>query len=113
MQLHNHTLESVSSAKYLGINLQSSLKWTQHTNNIVANANKNLGFLKRNLKTSNTKDCAFVWKESHQPVTFPSCGSIKQFKVFLGEFRTITISYLPFRTIVKIILETLKPPTQI
>jgi myo-inositol-hexaphosphate 3-phosphohydrolase len=38
--LHNHTLESVSSAKYLGIILQSDLKWTQHTNNIVANANK-------------------------------------------------------------------------
>ena len=52
--LHNHTLESVSSAKCLGITLQSDLKWTQHTNNIVANANKSLGFLKRNLKTSNT-----------------------------------------------------------
>jgi hypothetical protein len=52
--LHNYTLESVSSAKYLGITLQSGLKWTQHTNNIVANANKSLGFLKRNLKTSNT-----------------------------------------------------------
>jgi hypothetical protein len=50
--LHNHTLESVSSAKYLGITLQSDLKWTQHTNNIVANANKSLEFFKRNLKTS-------------------------------------------------------------
>jgi hypothetical protein len=30
------------------------LKWTQHANNIVADANKSLGFLKRNLKTSNT-----------------------------------------------------------
>jgi hypothetical protein len=37
-----------------GITLQSDLKWTQHANNIVANANKSLGFLKRNLKTSNT-----------------------------------------------------------
>jgi hypothetical protein len=38
-------LESVSSAKYLGITLQTDLKWTQHANNIVANANKSLGFL--------------------------------------------------------------------
>jgi hypothetical protein len=40
--LHNHTSESVSSAKYLGITLQSDLKWTQHANNIVANANKSI-----------------------------------------------------------------------
>ena len=42
--LHNHTLESVSSAKYPGITLQSDLKWTQHANNIVANANKSWVF---------------------------------------------------------------------
>jgi hypothetical protein len=41
-------------AEIQGITLQSDLKWTQHANNIVANANKSLGFLKRNLKTSNT-----------------------------------------------------------
>jgi hypothetical protein len=45
--LHNHTLESVSSAKYLGIILQSDLKWTQHTNNIVANANKKSWILEK------------------------------------------------------------------
>jgi hypothetical protein len=35
---------------YLGITLQSDLKWIPHTNNIVANANKSLGFFKRNLE---------------------------------------------------------------
>ena len=56
--LHNHKLELVSSAKYLGITLQANLKWSKHTDNIIANGNKSLGFLKRNLKTScqNIKD---------------------------------------------------------
>ena len=49
--LHSHTIEYVSSVKYLGIPLQSDLKWSQHTN-IIGNANKSLGILKRNLKTS-------------------------------------------------------------
>ena len=51
--LHNHILESVSSAKYLGITVQSNLKWDKHINEVTSNGNKALGFLKRNLKTSN------------------------------------------------------------
>jgi hypothetical protein len=43
LQIISRESESVSSAKYLGITLQSDLKWTQHANNIVANANKSLG----------------------------------------------------------------------
>jgi hypothetical protein len=44
--LHNHILESVTSAKYLGITLQSSLKWNLHYDNIISNGNKSLEFLK-------------------------------------------------------------------
>ena len=53
--LHNHNFESVSSAKYLGVTLQSNLKWNKHIDNITSNGNKSLGFLKRNLKVANTK----------------------------------------------------------
>ena len=51
--LHNHILEPVTSAKYLGVTLQSNLKWNTHIDNITSNGNKSLGYLKRNLQISN------------------------------------------------------------
>ena len=45
-----HSLESVDSAKYLGVTLKSDLKWNTHIKKITSQANKTLGFLKRNLK---------------------------------------------------------------
>jgi hypothetical protein len=41
--LHYHILESVSSAKYLGITVQSNLKWDKYINNITSKGNKALG----------------------------------------------------------------------
>jgi len=52
--LHTHILESAISAKYLGITLQSSLKWKLLYDNIISNENKPLGFLKRILTVSHT-----------------------------------------------------------
>ena len=43
--LHGHTLELVTSAKYLGLTITNKLQWDQHINNITAKANKTLGFL--------------------------------------------------------------------
>jgi hypothetical protein len=45
--LHYHILESVSSAKYLGITVQSNLKWDKYINNITSKGNKALGFLNK------------------------------------------------------------------
>ena len=53
--LHDHTLEHVPSAKYLGITITSDLKWKSHVTNISQKANKTIGFLKRNLNISNGK----------------------------------------------------------
>ena len=57
--LPNHNLESVSSAKYLGVTLQSNLKWNKHIDNITSNGNKSLGFLKRNLANTEIKSRAY------------------------------------------------------
>ena len=48
--LHGHILESVHSAKYLGVTLTSDLRWNQHIGNITQKANRTLGFLRRNLQ---------------------------------------------------------------
>ena len=59
--LKGHILESVETAKYLGITLSTNMSWEPHINNITAKANKILGFLKRNLqvKQEDTKSLAY------------------------------------------------------
>lgn len=49
--MHNKTLETVSSARYLGVDLSANLSFNTHINRITSNANKSLGFVKRNIKT--------------------------------------------------------------
>jgi hypothetical protein len=38
--LKGHVLESVNTAKYVGITLSSNMSWDTHINNITAKANK-------------------------------------------------------------------------
>ena len=49
--MHNKILESVSSARFLGVDLSTNLSFNTHINRITSNANKSLGFVKRNIKT--------------------------------------------------------------
>ena len=51
--MHNQELESVDTAKYLGVNISKDLGWNTHINNITASANRTLGFVKRNVQTKN------------------------------------------------------------
>ena len=50
--LHQHTLQTESSTKYLGVTIQSDLKWNKHIDNISSTASKHLNFIKRNLKVN-------------------------------------------------------------
>ena len=44
-ELHGHTLDSVSSAKYLGITIPQDMDWDNHINNVANKASRTLGFL--------------------------------------------------------------------
>ena len=59
--LHGHTLENVSSARYLGITINNTVSWDDHISNTCSKANRVLGFLRRNLKIStfNIKEKAY------------------------------------------------------
>ena len=72
--LHNHVLDTVTSAKYLGVTVQSNLKWDTHINNITANGNKTLGFLKRNLKISNQQVKTQAYQALVRPKLEYSCS---------------------------------------
>ena len=52
--LHGETLEVVTSARYLGVDIADDLSWKTHITRITNNANKSLGFVRRNLKSRNT-----------------------------------------------------------
>ena len=51
-QLHGHTLQEESQAKYLGVTITHDLDWKVHITNVVNKANKTLGFIRRNIRTS-------------------------------------------------------------
>ena len=49
--MHGQVLDSVDSARYLGVDITSDLNFTQHINRTTSNASKSLGYLKRNILT--------------------------------------------------------------
>ena len=53
--LHSQVLESVTCAKYLGVDISCSLTWNSHIDRITGSANRTLGFVRRNIKTRMSK----------------------------------------------------------
>ena len=51
--LHGQLLEIVDNAKYQGVTISKDLNWNNHIDDITAKANRNLCFVKRNVKTRN------------------------------------------------------------
>ena len=65
--LHDCVLESIPSAKYLGVTISEDLKWPDHTNDISKKANQTLGFLKRNIRVHNRDRKSTVFKTLVRP----------------------------------------------
>ena len=51
-RIQNHVLSTVQHYKYLGVTIQSDLKWHKHIQLITSKANQALGLLKRNIQAS-------------------------------------------------------------
>ena len=49
--LHGQILETVTCAKYLGVDISSDLSWRSHIDRITGKATKTLNFVRRNIKT--------------------------------------------------------------
>ena len=65
--LHGQTLEVVASARYLGVDIANDLSWKPHISRITNNANKSLGFLRRNLKAKNPELRELTYKAIVRP----------------------------------------------
>ena len=48
--IHGQTLQSASSAKYLGLTIDTKLTWKHHMDRVTKKANSTRGFLQRNLR---------------------------------------------------------------
>lgn len=59
--LNNQILQETESHQYLGVHISHNMRWNNHVNVIAAKGNRNLGFVKRNLKacTQDIKNLAY------------------------------------------------------
>ena len=62
-----HELENTTSANYLGVDITSDLNWNSHISRITTNANKTLGFIKRNIVTKNENVKTLAYKTLVRP----------------------------------------------
>ena len=67
-QIHGKTLETVKSAKYLGVNISHDLTWNTHINEISNKANNITALLQRNIQTCPTNVKASCYKTLIRPI---------------------------------------------
>ena len=73
--LHGQVLESVTSARYLGVDISSSLSWNPHVDRITGNANRTLGFVSQiypselQLNKANASDTEAAFLDLHLSIS--------------------------------------------
>ena len=67
-KLHGQTLERVTSAGYLGLNIQQDGQWSEHIDSLSQKGNRLLGFLRRNLKIGSK----YVKEQAYKMLVRPS-----------------------------------------
>ena len=55
LHLHGQQLEVTFSSKYLGVTTTDDLSWTKRTENVAAQGNRTLGFLRRTFRVCTAK----------------------------------------------------------
>ncbi|XP_071479335.1 uncharacterized protein B0403.1-like [Diadema antillarum] len=72
--LNGIVLDTVTSAKYLGITIETNLKWNQHISNICHKANNTLAFLRRNLRIHSTQLKTTAYQALVRPLVEHGCS---------------------------------------
>jgi hypothetical protein len=67
-RLHGEKLGSTKELKYLGVTITDDLRWKPHVTNVCNKANRTLGFLRRNVKTSNKRLKEHAYKALVRPL---------------------------------------------
>ena len=65
---HNHQLQNVTSAKYIGVQISSDLRWDSHIAETTSRANRTLGFVRRNLRICSRKAKLAAYKAQFTPL---------------------------------------------
>jgi len=74
--LHGHVLEQVSTAKYVGLNLQEQLSWNFYTDVTAKKTNKTRSFIARNVHSCPKKVKAACYTTLVRPAMLPLLGPL-------------------------------------
>ena len=73
--LHDENIPHVSTIKYLGVKIQSDLRWNAHIDYTTSKASSTLGFIKRTIPPQSTTLRARAYKQLIRPILeYASCS---------------------------------------